>query len=118
MYKFYNANPFKNNISDCTTRAISLAEGETWDYTYNKLSKLAQSKGEMFDSVEFIESYLDDRYPRQCHYAKTIEEFIKEFPNGIYLCTMPGHITCIINGCVYDTFDCRNRKMWCSWKIE
>lgn len=89
MFKFYNANPLQNRVSDCATRAISLAEGESWDYTYEKLSILAQREGKMMDNVEFIEDYLDNRYPRQCHYSITIGEFAEEFPEGIYLCTMP-----------------------------
>lgn len=118
MFKFYNANPLKNNVADCTTRAISLAEGISWDECYDKLSYLARQQGEMMDNVEFIEDYLDSRYPRKCHYSKTINEFTKEYPKGIYLCTMPGHITCIIDGCIYDTYDCSNRAMRCSWQIE
>lgn len=118
MYKYYNANPFKNKVFDCTTRAISLAENTSWDYTYNKLSNLAREQGQMMDSVEFIEDYLDRRYPRQCHYSKTIEEFIDEHPYGVYLCTMTGHITCVIDGCIYDTFDCGDRIMRCAWKVE
>ena len=117
MFKYYNANPLKNNVSDCTTRAIRLAEGESWDYTYEKLSNLARQQGQMLDSVEFIEDYLDDRYPRQCHYSKTVGEFAREFPQGVFLVTMNGHITCIIDGCVYDTFNPSKRTMRCSWKI-
>lgn len=117
MFKYYNANPLKNNVSDCTTRAISLAEGESWDYTYEKLSNLARRQGQMLDSVEFIEDYLDDRYPRQCHYSKTVGEFAREFPQGVFLVTMNGHITCIIDGCIYDTFNPSKRTMRCSWKI-
>ena len=59
MFKYYNANPLKNKVFDCTTRAISLAENTSWDYTYNKLSNLAREQGQMMDSVEFIEDYLD-----------------------------------------------------------
>lgn len=118
MFKFYNSNPLNNDVSDCTTRAISLAEGTSWDYCYNKLSNLARKKGVMMDNVDFIEDYLDDRYPRQCHYSKTIREFIKEHPYGVYLCTMTGHITCVIDGCIYDTYNCSNRTMRCAWKIE
>lgn len=88
-FKYYNANALKNRVEDCVIRAISLAEGESWDYTYDKLSNLAQRKGQMLDNVEFVEDYLDNRYPRQKHYAKTIGEFSKEFTKGIYLCTMP-----------------------------
>lgn len=36
--------------------------------------------------------------------------------SGTYLVTMPSHITVIKNGTLYDTFDCRNRRMWNAWK--
>lgn len=88
-YRYYNANALGNNVSDCVLRSVSLAEGESWDYTYNKLSRLAQKKGEMLDSVDFVEDYLDNHYPRQKHYAKTVREFTEEFPKGIFLVTMP-----------------------------
>lgn len=38
--------------------------------------------------------------------------------SGTYLVTMPGHITVIKNGTLYDTFDCRNRRMWNAWKTN
>lgn len=50
--------------------------------------------------------------------VETIEEFVEEHPHGVYLCTMIGHITCIIDGCIYDTFNCSDRIMRCAWKIE
>lgn len=118
MYKYYNNNPLNNDVADCTTRAISLIEDRSWDNTYKKLSNLARKQGRMMDSVEFIEDYLDDRYPRQCHYSMSVGEFAKEHSRGKYLITMNGHITAIINGCIYDTFDCSNRVMRCAWRVD
>lgn len=118
MYKFYNANSKGNFVNDCTVRAISAAEGKSWDQTYDELSDLAQEEGILLDDVNFIEGYLDDRYPRQCHYSKTVGEFSEEFPEGTYLVTMEGHITVVINGVIYDIFDCRNKRMWCSWRVK
>lgn len=118
MYKYYNANPLGNIESDCVVRAISKAEKESWDTTYAKLSKLAQREGKILDNMDFVEEYLDKKYKRACHYSKTIEEFMREHRIGTYLVTMEGHITCIIDGTLYDTFDCRKRRMWCAWKIE
>ena len=43
---------------------------------------------------------------------------LKNIQNGTYLVTMPGHITVIKNGTLYDTFDCRNRRMWNAWKTN
>lgn len=122
MFKHYNANVKGNNVSDCVVRAISLAEGESWKHTYRKLSMLAEEKGTLLDDVDFVESYLDDRYPRQAHLSKTVGEFSEECKKGIYLVTMPGHITCIIKGkegigVIYDTFDPSQRRMWCAWKV-
>lgn len=118
MYKYHNANKYKNRINDCTIRAISVATGVTWDEAYEELSNEARQMGLMMDSVDFIEQYLDYRYERTCHYSKTVNEFIKEFPQGIYLLSMPGHLTCVIDGVNIDTFDTSNRRMWCAWFVS
>ena len=116
-YKFYNANAHGNFVNDCSIRAISLAEGKTWDETYQELSYIAQRNGIILDDVNFIEPLLDSRYERMCYQRMTVGEFVEQNPNGTYLITMNGHITCAINGTIYDTFDCRDRFMWCSWEV-
>ena len=118
MYKYYNANSKGNHVNDCVIRALSVAEKMTWDEMYEKLSDLAQRQGILLDDIEFVEKYLDNKYPRKCHYSKTIKEFIDENPYGTFLITMPGHITIVKNGVLYDTFDCSKRKMWCVWEVE
>lgn len=80
MYKYMNANPFNNNIEDCTVRAISVAEGISWDEAYDKLSNSARNLGLMMNSVEAIEEYLDERYDKIPHYSKYVGEFINEYP--------------------------------------
>ena len=117
MWRYYNANARGNSVNDCVVRAISVAEGKSWDETYEKLSDIAQHEGILLDDVKFVENYLDKRYKRACHYSKTVGEFMEENLTGIYLITMPGHITVVIDGILYDTFDCRNREMWCAWKV-
>ena len=116
MYKYMNMNPKDNHIEDCTVRAVSVAEGISWDEAYDKLSDSARDMGLMMNSVEAIERYLDKRYEVVPHYSTYVGDFIKEYPRGTYLVTMPGHITVIKNGVLYDTFDCRNRRMWNAWR--
>ena len=118
MYKFFNKNNRGNFVNDCVVRAIATAEHTTWDEAYDKLSDLAQYEGTLLDDSEFVENYLDTHYIRVPHYSKTVDEFAGEYSKGIYLVTMPNHITVIINGVVYDTFDCRDREMWCGWLVE
>ena len=117
-YKFFNANARGKFVNDCVIRAISVAEGKTWDETYEELSSIAQKKGIILDDVNFVEPLLDSRYKRECFEEKYVGEFAEEHTKGIYLITMNGHITCCIDGIIYDTFDCRDRKMWCSWKVK
>lgn len=88
MWKYYNANVLGNSVNDCVVRAISLAEGKTWDETYEELSDIAQREGILLDDVNFVENYLDKRYKRMCHYSKTVGEFAQEHKRGIYLITM------------------------------
>lgn len=118
MYKYYNANPYNRQIKDCVLRSISLLTNRTWQETQDELSNLAMNKGYMIDDVVFVEEYLDNKYPRECHYSKTIGEFAKEYPYGKYAVTTNGHITAVINGDIFDTFDPSDRVMRCAWKIK
>lgn len=118
MYKFYNANAKGKFHNDCTVRAISLAEGKSWDETYVELSKLAQEQGIILDDVNFIEPLLDSRYERIDYEDLTVGEFAENHPIGTYLLTMNGHITTCSQGCIYDTFDPRDRVLWSSWRVK
>ena len=118
MYKYYNANTHGNHIEDCVIRCLAILTNRPWREIYNELSDLAGDMGLMFDDVEFVENYLDDRYDRECHYSKKVGEFAREYPRGRYAVTMNGHITAIINGVIYDTFDPSDRIMRCAWRIE
>lgn len=121
MYCFYNANPLGRRVNDCTVRAISLATKEDWDKTYRELSEYAQKLATMPDDVIYIDGYLDRRFQKIYEKSKnniTVEQFVKEHPFGIYLITMRGHITCCIDGCIYDTFNPKDRIVWDAYKIK
>lgn len=118
MYRYYNSNSHNNFIDDCVIRAISVLTNRTWKDVYTELSFLAGEKGLMFDNVDFVEAYLDERYYRECHYSKTVGEFAREYPNGKYAVTMDGHITAIIDGDIIDSFDPSDMVMRCAWYIE
>lgn len=122
MYKFYNANPRGRFVNDCTVRAFSLATDVCWDCAYRALSLFAQEECIMPDDVEYIDSFLIRSYKRvydrDIHRPITVGEFVRDHPHGTYLITMNGHITCCKEGCVYDTFNPLNRKVWDAYKIK
>lgn len=117
MYKFSNKNPYGRYENDCTVRAISTAEGITWDAAYDKLSELAQVNRTMPDDREFIRSYLDVNYPRVPYLPETVGEVSGMYDNNIILITMTGHITCSRFGTIEDTFDCRERIAEDAWIV-
>ncbi len=121
MYKFYNANPRGRHVNDCTVRAISLATGQSWDEAYRELSHFAQLLCIMPDDVTYIDEYLDINFKKiySCRNNNkiTVGEFVKHNPFGIFLITMNGHITCAIDGLIYDTFDPSDRFIWGVYKV-
>ena len=118
MYRFYNANSKGRFTNDCVVRAISLAEGKTWDETYEELSDIAQQNGILLDDINFVEPLLDSRYDRICYDGKYVGDFVEEHPTGTYLLTMRSHISCCIDGVLIDSFDCRDKILWCAWEAR
>lgn len=122
MFSYYNANPYGRLVNDCTIRAISLATGETWNDTYKELSDFARMQGSMLDDVMYIDSYLDKMfdkiYQRNNKKKLTVREFTQQYPIGIFLITMRGHITCCIDGTIYDTFYPGDRLVWEAYKVK
>lgn len=121
MFRYYNANPRGRHVNDCTVRAISLATGRTWDATYKELSDFAQAQAIMLDDVIYIDEFLSRNFTkvndRFIHPQITVGDFVHRHPKGIYLITMAGHITCAIDGVIYDTFDPSSRIIWDAYKI-
>ena len=117
MYKFYNANKHGRYVNDCTIRAISLAEGKSWQETYDELSYLAGKNGIILDDVNFIEPLLDSRYRRVHIKEKYVGEFANNHPRGVYIIAVRSHLTCCVDGCIYDTFNPLGRKILKAWKV-
>ena len=122
MFKYYNANPLGRNVNDCTVRAISLATGKSWDETYSRLSDFAQRQAIMPDDVIYIDEYLEKWYEEIFDNKEnqhiTVEDFSKNHPKGTFLLTMRGHITCCIDGCIYDTFDPSTYYVWGAYEVK
>lgn len=118
MYEYLNVNSQGNFVNDCVIRALALAENKTWDNTYIELSILAKNKGVMLDDSKFVEDLLDRKYSRKCYDYLSVGDFALTHNKGTYLITMNGHITCCVDGIVYDSWDCRDIIMKCAWKVK
>lgn len=119
MFKYYNANPYDLKVSDCAVRAYSLATNQSWDSAYKELSENARKQGYTFTEMKFLDKFLEERFQKyrnlKLYYVKDFTELNKE---GTWLITMKDHITCIINGIIYDTFNPENRIIYDIYRVK
>lgn len=120
----YNANPFRNNTSDCVVRAISLAEGIDWDTTYLELSLKGYELKAPFD-VNYVwgaylksKNYIRDVIPNTCPDCYTIKDFVSDNPKGVYILATHDHVVAVKDGNYFDTADSGNEIPIYFWKKE
>lgn len=118
MYRYYNANPKNNDITDCFIRSLSCATGKSWDYTYNKISDMAQWEGTTMDNADFIIKYLDRNYERMPKFYGTIEDAGEFYNKDIILVTTQGHIVCVKRGLILDTWDSSHKPVQYIWRVD
>lgn len=62
--------------------------------------------------------YLWD-YPRvSLKQRPTIETFSRIYNKGTYIISVKGHLTCISDGVLFDTWDSSQMRVCCAWKIS
>lgn len=119
-YKFLNLNPLGKREQDCVCRAISLALNEDYYTIESKLNLI----GNLFDCEELCvccyKHLLDYVYGLdriEEYRGHTIEEFANHNPYGVFLVRVSGHLTCVIDNKIVDTWDCRNEIVDLIWKV-
>ena len=119
-FKFHNVNPYGNRTEDCVTRAICLASGRDYFDISEKLFHTAKLLDCERLCVCCYRHLLDHVFKYKyinCD-NMTVEEFADEHPYGVYLVRMNGHISCVIDNCIFDTWDCRDLIVTDAWKVE
>ena len=119
-FVYLNVNPDKQKESDCVTRAIKLATGLPYDEVRRKLyhtSKLLGCEKLCVCCYKFLIEEVFKLRRVNCD-NMTVAEFSCINPYGIYLVRMNGHLSTIINGKVYDIFDCRSELLTDAWEVK
>ena len=119
-FVYLNVNPDKMKESDCVTRALKLATGLPYSEIRRKLyhtSKLLDCEKLCVCCYKFLIEEVFKCKRVNCD-NMTVAEFSYENPYGVYLVRMNGHLSTVINGKVYDIFDCRSDILTDAWKVE
>lgn len=119
-YEFYNSNPEGRNVGDCTVRALSKALGQDWDKTYIGVALEGFMRGDMPSANATWGAYLR-RHGFRRELAPddvTVAEFADAHPHGTYILALSGHVVCIADGTLYDTWHSENEIVLYYWRKE
>lgn len=116
----YNPSPFGRNVGDCSVRALSKALGQDWIETYCGLCVEGGLLGDMPSANAVWGSYLR-KHGFQRTLAPddvTVAEFANAHPHGTYILALSGHVVCIVDNVLYDTWDSGNEIVLYYWSKE
>ena len=119
-FVYHNENPSNKRISDCVTRAIKLASGLPYEEIRRKLfhtSRLLNCESSLCATCySFLIQEVLGGVMKDCHGLR-VGDFARLNPKGTYLIRIQGHLTCLIDGKIYDTWDCLDRMCDIVWKV-
>ena len=120
-FHFHNANPKGKNANDCVARAISVALSQSWEQTIREMTELGIKFGYAFNEDKLIEKYLSKKgwekfpEPRDADNKKiSVAQFLKkpQASKGVIVAKVGSHhISLIVEGVVWDTWDCTKQTM-------
>lgn len=116
MYIYYQPNPCGRSVGDCAVRAISAALDLEWDEAFDILAEFAKnmcdmpSSDQVWGAVLRANGFQKKAMPTYCPNCYTVKEFCKDilngmYPSGIYVLSIGGHVTTVIDGDIYDSWD-------------
>lgn len=124
MYKEKNINPINKKTSDCVIRAIAFSEKKSWMDVFDSLVNIAREKFTIPNEKDtyniYLQKYntinvmhLNDSGKKKRYTVKDVCGW-----NGIYIVQIANHLTCVIDGICYDTWDCSSKSSYKIWKVE
>ena len=123
-FHYFNPSPFAKSgrihkLGDCVVRAICAATGKRWYEVYDTLCQKGRQIGAFGNNRQVYPHVLGDLgfcavgIKREAgKKAMTVEDFCTSHPSGIYLLKVAHHLTCVIDGVVWDTWFPRDSTVY------
>lgn len=125
MYSQFNPNPIPGkNVGDCTVRAICKATGKEWGDVYLGLCMQGYLMGDMPSANSVWGAYLHNLgysrgiVPDSCPECYTVADFAAEYPEGTYILALSGHVVCVKDGNVYDSWNSSGETPIYFWRKD
>lgn len=121
---YYNPNPLKREVGDCSVRAICKATGMDWDTAYcleileGFEKKEMPSANAIWGEVLVHQGFKRYKLETCCPPDFTVKDFCQMHPEGVYVLGLQGHVVTVVDGLYYDTWDSGERLVLNYWKKE
>lgn len=122
-YVSFNANPLHRRVGDCVIRAISKALDQTWDETFVGICLQGFIEKDMPSGNAIWGDYLKRKgftrhvIPNE-HDRYTVDDFAEDHPRGTYILALSGHVVCVKDGVLYDTWHSGEEIPLYYWKRD
>ena len=107
-FQSFNPNPRAAKVGDCAVRAVAKALGIDWYQSYVELAS------EVLRRHGFRRAAI----PAECPDCYTVGDFIREYPDGIYVVALKNHVVAVENGVLYDTWNSMDENPIYFWRRE
>ena len=123
-FVFYNANPKgRKSVGDCVCRAITKGVDKPYLEVYDSLYRIGRelcSPPNWEDSYEkylLSNGFVRCKQPRKNDNTRyTVKEFCKMHKKGRYVLNTTNHLTCVVDGQCYDTWNCSENVVGVYWE--
>lgn len=111
MWIKYNPNPTGRNVGDCAVRAIAKALDLDWETAYMMITDNGYQMGDMpssdsvWGAVLRQNGFYRKAIPNRCPDCYTVRDFAQDNPNGVFVLGFGGHVTTVVDGNLYDSWD-------------
>lgn len=111
MWVKYNPNPTGRNVGDCAIRAVAKALNTSWEDAYDMVATNGYAMGDMpssdsvWGSVLRQHGFYRKAIPNSCPDCYTVSDFCVDNPVGTFVLGLGGHVTTVVDGDIYDSWD-------------
>ena len=111
-YIEYNPNPMGRHVADCSVRAVAKALNIEWEQAYVALVSNGYVMCDMpsANSVWGAElrkkGFKRHSLPDTCPDCYSAEDFCEDHPKGTFVLGFGSHVATVVDGNIYDSWDC------------
>lgn len=123
-FRYFNPNPSRRDVNDCTVRALCRVTGLPWDSVHARLCDVSRQLDDMpesdraFGAVLHALGFIRHVVPDLCPDCYTVTRFADDYPSGTFVLALSGHVVTVVDGDWYDTHDCADKNIVFVWAHE